>query len=172
MRRVCAWCGEDLDPGQERADPTITHGICERCNEHFFGDLDLPPLQRFLDRLGAPVLLVDGEGVVRTANRAARRALGKDLPEIAGFPGGDVFECAHARRPGGCGRTDHCAACTIRNTVRRTHATGEPAAGVEACQEVWTPGSVHRVRFRISAERVGEVVLLRLDEVPTEVGGR
>lgn len=30
MTRICAWCGEVMDPG-DPADPRVTHGICEGC---------------------------------------------------------------------------------------------------------------------------------------------
>jgi len=32
MKQVCAWCGEVMDPG-DPADPRVTHGVCERCNQ-------------------------------------------------------------------------------------------------------------------------------------------
>ncbi|MEW6488773.1 MAG: PAS domain-containing protein [Thermodesulfobacteriota bacterium] len=165
MRRVCAWCGGELEPGGNPADPVVTHGICPSCSDHFFGDPDLPPLRRFLDRLEAPVLLVDGEGAVLTANRAARELLGKSLPEIEGHRSGDVMECARARLPGGCGRTEHCRACAIRIAVSETFATGVSREGLCAVEGAGTFGASGSSVVRISTERVGGTVLLRIDEM-------
>ncbi len=165
MRRVCAWCGAAMEEGQDPSDPVITHGICPTCSEHFFGELDSPSLGRFLDQLAAPVLLVDGAGVVRSANRLAQHLLGKNLPQIQGFRGGDVLECAYAQLPGGCGETEHCLGCAIRATVMETFATGEPRDRVPAVQEIRTAAGVDKVRFRITTEKAGATVLLRLDEM-------
>lgn len=177
MRRVCAWCGGDLEPGGSPADPVVTHGICPSCSDHFFGEPDLPPLRRFLDRLEAPVLLVGPEGAVLTANEAARQLLGKSLPEIEGRRSGEVVECAWARLPGGCGRTEHCAACAIRIAVGETFATGVSRERLCAVEGTGASGDHGSSVLRISTERVGGAVLLRIDEMgpaggdPVSAGG-
>jgi hypothetical protein len=76
-----------------------------------------------------------------------------------------VLECAYARLPGGCGNTEHCKACTIRRTITTTHATGDGKVNVPAYQDIVTPGGIREVRFLISTEKVGNFVLLRIDEV-------
>lgn len=124
------------------------------------------------------MLLVDGEGAVLTANRAARDLLNKSLPEIEGHRSGDVMECARARLPGGCGRTGHCTACAIRIAVGETFATGVSREGICAVEGTGTFGAGGLSRVRISTERVGETVLLRIDEIesagddPVSAGAR
>lgn len=39
MTRICAWCGEVMDPG-DPADPRVTHGICERCRVGARAEMD------------------------------------------------------------------------------------------------------------------------------------
>ena len=39
MKRICAWCGEDLGTAAPASDPSVTHGMCERCLRQFV-DLD------------------------------------------------------------------------------------------------------------------------------------
>ena len=56
-------------------------------------------LQLFLDSLGVPILVVNGEGTVVTGNHPARTLLGKGPGEVEGYKGGEVFECEHARLP-------------------------------------------------------------------------
>ncbi len=44
---------------------------------------------------------------------------------MVGLLGGEFLECVHARMPERCGHTVHCGACTVRNAVEHTLATGE-----------------------------------------------
>ena len=36
MKRVCAWCGRELDQSECREDVQVTHGICQVCRRRFF----------------------------------------------------------------------------------------------------------------------------------------
>jgi hypothetical protein len=36
MKRVCAWCGQDLDPSQRREECAVTHSVCPVCRRKFF----------------------------------------------------------------------------------------------------------------------------------------
>ena len=170
MRRVCAWCGKDLDeaagPGRE-AQEVITHGVCRDCAHHLFAQIGMPLLE-YLDGLEAPIVVVDGEGTVQTANEHARALVQKDLPAIEGFRGGDVFECAYASLPEGCGHTVHCSGCTIRQTVMNTFRTGQSTLRTPAYLNRETPDGVQQTQLLISTERVEDVVLLRIDAVGDE----
>jgi hypothetical protein len=125
--RRCAWCERWLTPPPDAStgEHIVTHTICPDCasNIEFQGGVDL---QRYLDSLAAPVVLVDDDVVVKAANIAARTLTGKELDRILEYRGGDVFECAHARTPQGCGHTIHCSGCAIRRSVAVTYATGVP----------------------------------------------
>ena len=166
MQTICAWCNTTL--GALGGDPTapISHGICTECRDHFFGNgVGVPTLEEFLDRLDAPVLVVDGDGVVLTANQGARELVQKSASAIRGHLGGEVMECAYARLPEGCGRTVHCEGCAIRNTVMATHADGVERVGVEAFQDLSGLEGVQRMRILITTEKVGPSVLLRIDSI-------
>jgi hypothetical protein len=48
MKRVCAWCGQELDQAERREGLPITHGVCPVCRRKFFAserekDTDSPP---------------------------------------------------------------------------------------------------------------------------------
>lgn len=165
MRRICAWCGRGLDD-LETNSPTepVSHGICAACMS-FVLDSNPKHVRDFIDRLAAPVLLVDQNVAVVDANVAASVAFRRSPEDLEGMLGGEIVECAYARLPGGCGRTVHCAACQIRGAVTHTHQTGEPVHGVEAYNDVRTRTGVVRRRIRLSTERVDGTVLLRLDPV-------
>jgi PAS domain-containing protein len=176
MKRICAWCDKDLDGNETavRGDP-ITHGICESCALHFTAN-ELVPLRIFLDGLEPPVLLVDSAGVILAANESARRVLGIDPVMAEGSMRGDVLRCSNAPLPGGCGKSDRCAACEIQGSVTRTFETGLAMDHVSAYLEVQGAGGREQLLMRISTERVSGSVLLRLDSMekvePARKGAR
>ena len=166
MRRVCAWCNRDLPPLEDGAQDnrSVSHGLCLSCADRLVSDVGIP-LSEYLDELPAPVVAVDATGTVRTGNQHARALLGKDLPAIEGLAGGDVFECAYATLPGGCGQTLHCSGCTIRNAVMETHSTGRSLNRIPAYLNRASDKGVIRISLRISTERLHGIVLLRIDEI-------
>jgi PAS domain-containing protein len=142
----------------------ITHGICPDCLSYFRQNMNLS-FDKFLNRLEAPVLMIDADGTVQLANDKALDYLDKSIEQVRGFLGGDVMECAYARLPEGCGNTTHCAACTIRNNVMKTHETGQSLKRVPAFLNRQNRDTIDKIKFLISTEKLGDVVLLRLDEV-------
>ena len=165
MRKECAWCGADLDSASDmRSDFPISHGICASCERGLVGSLGMS-LERFLNSLPEPVMLVDVElgGRVASANESVARATGKKSPELQDQLLGDVFECANASLPGGCGRTIHCSGCTIRRAVEDTWATGLSRVRIPATLR--SDGGEERVEMVISTERVADRVLLRVDRL-------
>jgi hypothetical protein len=166
MRKMCSWCKTDLGtvPSGLLSDTNITYGICEGCLDAYFGLRQIGILD-FIDNLDAPVIVIDEAGNVNSANRKARVLLQKDLPHIEGFKGGDVFECAFAKLPEGCGETNHCDGCSIRNTVMDTFQTGKSHLETPAYLFQGIPDNNNEIRFLISTEKVKDVVLLRIDEV-------
>ena len=165
MRILCGWCGAELGTRESEVHPAeaITHGVCPECAHHLFAQMGMP-LQEYLDGLAAPVAVVDGDARVLTANAQARTMLEKDLEEIDGQPG-DVFECAYAGLPEGCGHTVHCSGCAIRRTVMATHESGRSRVHAPATLYAGTQADITPVDLLISTEKVGDVVLLRIDAV-------
>ena len=163
MKKICAGCGRAIggQGGLGPEDETISHGICPACADAVFPEVGID-LGVFLDRFKLPILVVDAEGMVRSANLSARAMLGKEQREIADRPGGEVFECVHARSPEGCGNTVHCSGCTIRRAVMHTAATGAAILRQTARLES-SDGTVRH--YTISTERRGETVLLQVDDV-------
>jgi nitrogen fixation/metabolism regulation signal transduction histidine kinase len=112
-----------------------------------------------------PVLVVDSGDRIESANRKAREMLEKELAEIKGSSRGVVFECAYARLPEGCGKTDHCSGCAIRRTIAHTFESGKSSLRVPATLKCELPKEGEDRRFLISTEKAGDVVLLRIDDV-------
>ena len=166
MKRICAWCRKELgkEMGNRESDRVITHGICDQCQSNLWFQQGAP-FQEFIDSLEEPVLVVDSEDRIEAGNRQARQTLGKELAEIKGSKRGKVFECAYARLPEGCGKTKHCSGCAIRRTVAHTFASGKSSLRVPATLRCEQPKGGEGTRFLISTEKVGDVVLLRIDDV-------
>ena len=164
MNRICAWCKKEMaNREQYSADGDITHGICSLCAVEFTRNITRTA-QEILDMIVEPVFVLDSEGVVKSTNASGRKLLGKEYSDISNHLGGEVFECVYARLPEGCGRTEHCKTCAIRNTVMDTLATGRSYTKVPAFQKINTPGGVRIMRFFVSTEKLDGHILLRIDE--------
>ena len=166
MKRVCAWCEKVLGVFDSRAVSAniISHGICDQCKDMLLGPQRVL-FMAFLDGLNVPVVVVSSEGHIETANKYARELLQKELPDIVGFKGGDVFDCAYSVLPGGCGKSIHCDGCTIRNAVMGTFLTGESRLETEASLIHGTPDNNHEIKFEISTEKFRDVILLRISSI-------
>ena len=166
MKRVCAWCRKELGrvDSQVGSENAITHGICGTCRDNMLFQMGVE-LGVFLDSLKLPIVVVDRGGTIVTGNDQARAMLQKALSEIEGYKGGEVFECAYARLPEGCGNTMHCSGCTIRRTVMETHGTGRSFLRVPATLNRNTLQDPEKVKLLISTERLADLVLLRIDKM-------
>ena len=166
MKRICAWCKKpigEVNPETD-AEHIITHGLCKDCAFHLEAQKGMP-LRKFLEGLGAAILVVDADGKVLAVNRQTQALVGKDLSAIEGRLCGEVFECEHSLLPEGCGRTVHCLGCAIRKAVTETYSTGRSCHKVPAHISRVSSGAPAEIFFLISTEKAGEVVLLRIDPV-------
>ena len=165
MRRVCAWCGNqlNLEAGDAGSGNPITHGICSDCSEELWRESGGVPLKEFLNALSVPTFLVDGSGRVETANAAGLGMVEKTEAEVADHLGGEVFDCVNAELPGGCGQTEFCPACTVRNTVTATHRTGKSHHRVPATLTIRRGQKMMEMSFVLSTEKVGERVWVQVE---------
>jgi len=166
MKSICAWCTREIGriEGSERTDTVVSHGICPACVDNMKLQRGVS-FQQFIDSIPVPVFVVDDDVVVTAANTKAGELLGKDSRAMVGFRGGNVLECAHARRPEGCGRTVHCSGCAIRRTVNRTFETGEPQNRVPATLYRADPDHPSAIALRITTIKVDGSVILRVDRM-------
>ena len=164
MSKHCVWCKTELAVENADSAHVITRNLCPNCREHFSTRRSPVSLEEYLNEIEIPVLVMDDDVRVMGFNKPASVLLGC-RPDWLGRYGGDVLECAYARLPGGCGNTEHCKACAIRRTVTATYVTGESKEKVPAYQDIVISGVPCEVRYLVSTEKVGDFVLLRLDEI-------
>ena len=147
-------------------DSTNTHAFCGCCAEHFTPPPD-GPLQKHLDSLPFPVLVVDlyaGAYLITTAvNRKACNWIAKGPREIVQHHCGNVIECAYARLPKGCGNTTTCRSCAIKQAVAKTRETGEPQVGTVLTLQRGDPDHPAPVELSITTMKTGDQVMLRMD---------
>jgi len=154
-----------LQPQEESlTEKAITQGICMKCAVQLTQDVP-KTVRELLNIITEPVLILDSQGVVKTANDCGMKFLGKDIGDIEGCLGGEVLGCAFASLPEGCGRTEHCRTCAIRNIVLDTLARGSGYTNVPAFQNIRTPQGDRIMRFYVTTEKIDDKILLRIDDV-------
>lgn len=166
MKLVCAWCGARIERSGDNQplDPETSHGICPSCAEAFASQ-DGVSLQRFIDNIPIPILLVDNNTGIVATNAKACEMLGRQSETIIDQLFGPVFDCAYAGLSEGCGRTIHCSGCAIRNSVLTTFNTGEPQIAVPATLTLESPDRLSEVVLTITTVRSNGVVVMRLEQV-------
>lgn len=115
MRRVCAWCGQDLGTGRESApvavgdtprssaaEAPVTHGICVRCMANLGTEVEVETLwgmgEAEADRLPLGRMILSRDGIVRRYNAAEEAISGRHRSEVVGrhfFR--DVAPCTRVR---------------------------------------------------------------------------
>lgn len=161
MKVVCAWCESLIrdDPGR---DPPVSHGICPDCRIAFVATRPIE-LNEVLNRLSFPILAFDGDAVVVGANKTAADLLHKPMEEMIHRRGGNVIECRHAATKEGCGRTEHCSGCNLRNAIKATYQDGEPRYGETSDHMVGPDSDRKSIRLSFSTVKRGDTVILTME---------
>ncbi len=162
MENQCQLCRTDLIDATAEGSP-ISGNLCGNCRERLQHSNSIP-MQEFLDQFAAPILVVDGNVRIHSANQSAAVLLRKSPKELADKLGGEAIECTHAREPEGCGRTIHCQSCSIRNCVNTTFLTGDACIDVPAYPDVEFGEEAQTLSISITTERHGKFVLLRISK--------
>ncbi len=169
MKKICAWCKNDLGKicSQSHGDEIISHGLCDACSHKILMEMDIP-FQDFMNSLDAPVVVVDSDRNVLSANTLALDLLGINGSDYSDYKAGDILQCVYASHPGGCGGTVHCNGCTIKSTVMDTYQTGKSHISEPSYVNRKTPEGVERISLHVSTEKVSRFVFLRIDSLESE----
>jgi hypothetical protein len=169
MKRVCAWCNKPFGDSDEDAGDSgpVTHGMCPQCAV-VFSDPWPGSLRKHLNTYAQPILCVDSDCRVLTANDLACEALGHDSSTIGDLLFGKVALCPWALREDGCGSHEHCLACTVRRMVGETFSTGQGVARHPAYVERALGGRIQHVNLVVTSECQGDIVLIQIDELDAD----
>ncbi|MFH1019473.1 MAG: ATP-binding protein [Pseudomonadota bacterium] len=119
-------------------------------------------LQTIFDTAQVGMLLIDENINVIRINKEMLLLVGKDEAddEILGHQPGDALQCIHAANDQrGCGFTEHCPHCFLKNIVKHTLKTGEEVREAET-----------KLRFVI-ADEIWEF-FFSVNVTPLEIDGR
>jgi len=124
---------------------------------------DLESLQTYIETLESPTLLMQGQPrQVVTANKKACALFGKDLTQIEGYRGGQVFDCIHSFTEAGCGLDINCENCTIKTAIVETFTT-EKSYSANAVLDIKKANKINPFNIQVSTEKVGDFALINID---------
>jgi PAS domain-containing protein len=144
---VCSYCRKQIEEKEPYEDKRRSHGICPVCYDYYVPKLLGSNLSQHLDKQDSPAIIVDEEGRVIGINQAMLSFLGKHRDGVLGLLGGELMGCRYSRLDESCGKTRHCASCTIRNTMNRSRTSETDLENVS----VYLDSDEIRLYFRISA---------------------
>jgi len=160
---LCSHCSVSL---QQHERPITGDNLCSGCIALVDCEAGTT-LDALLATIDYPVIVVDEQAFVITANQKACLLPGVAAGAITNRrPPGEVFVCAYAHQPGGCGGTIHCSGCAIRRTILETIHTRKGQHHVPA-QLTQFPEDYRQVDLWITTEWLKNTVLLRIDKVVT-----
>ncbi|MFA6900915.1 MAG: ATP-binding protein [Desulfurivibrionaceae bacterium] len=118
-------------------------------------------LQAIFNTAQVSMLLLDEKANVTRINKEMLSLMGLDTAnDILGHQPGDRLHCVQAVTDArGCGFTEACPKCPIRNTIEHTLKTGEEVREVETKQRFVIAGEEREFFFSLNAS-------------PLEIGGR
>ncbi len=163
MRKICAWCKKEISENTELQFDTISHGICKECLVEFFDIDESIKFKELIDRFEYPILVVNDNGEILSANKNASLELDRNLDEIEGFLCGVAIECQNSILSGGCGETPGCSGCELRNIIRETIETGVPV--IEKTILLYQLENNLPFEMVISLEKNNNQVFIRIDDI-------
>jgi hypothetical protein len=145
----------DNDDGQ------ITHSICDECADNLDFQMGVS-ITKYVDSLKIPIIVLDRNGKVIAVNNKARKLhRDKNLATTATW-NDKIFECAHARLPEGCMSAVHCSGCAIRFITANTYRTGMSQQDVPAYFNSCSADSAEKIELLLSAEKIENIIFLRV----------
>lgn len=106
--------------------------------------------RRILDAMPVPIFVVDEDVRVLDANRAGAAVLGSNPQEFLRKRGGEVLHCLHDNQtPAGCGHSEYCKDCVLRNGVRAA-LEGQPVNRWKTEMELIKDGTTRNVVFWVT----------------------
>lgn len=139
----------------------VGYGIGEKSLQRVPAELNH---SEWIEAIDAPILLMQGNPrQVVTANRRALELFGKNLHEVEGRRGGQVFDCIHAFTEAGCGKDGNCEGCRIRDGIIDTFTTGKPHKGVSSPLQIKKANGTMTYELQVSTEKIGDLALVRIE---------
>ena len=167
MTATCTVCGRPVEPNTKAAFRNISSAICDSCASQVSEASDCTAL---IEAIDAPVLLMQGNPrQVITANRKALALFEKELHEVEGHRGGQVFDCVHSFTVAGCGKDANCENCKIRNAIVDTFISANPHSGVSTELSIKKAKGIKTYALQVSTEKLGDLALIRVERYDVDI---
>lgn len=161
MSQTCTACGKSTLPDTPLPPGDITPPLCAACLLQLSAG-NTPTA--WLEAIATPVLLMQGQPrQVITANRRGLALFGKELSEVAGHRGGQVFNCLHSFSEAGCGLDSNCQDCKIKGAIVDTFTTNTAHQAVATTLPIQSKGGTEPYHVQISTQKIGELALVRVE---------
>lgn len=161
MTQVCKLCGKKVVRDCRSAKGDIAVEICEPCYLQLSSGTNNTA---WLEAIDAPVLLMQGQPrQVVTANQRALALFAKELSEVAGHRGGQVFDCLHSFTEAGCGLDSNCEDCKIKGAIVDTFATDTAHHAVATTLQIQKAGGIKTCLLQVSTKKIGALALVRIE---------
>lgn len=162
MTQVCKICGTEVAQDGQATTGDITGEICGPCCRQLSAGANHSAR---LEAIDAPFLLMQGQPrQVVTANRRALALFGKELPEVTGHRGGQVFDCLHSFSEAGCGLDSNCEDCKIKGAIVDTFATETAHHAVATTLQIRKAGGIKTYLLQVSTQKIGDLALVRVEQ--------
>jgi len=118
-----------------------------------------------IESIDAPALLMQADPrQVVTGNKKVCEMFGKNLEQIEGFRGGQIFNCIHSFSEEGCGKDENCENCKIKEAVVGTFETGKPYISVQEVLEIKEHNETSPYDVQVSTKKIGDFAIVTIDK--------
>ena len=169
MKLVCSRCRKKLGEKEPLKDASVEITMCVECLETLDKQWRGMTVGEYLDTLDAPIMLVNEERRMISCNKKAEKALGKKREVMRGLMAGEFLECHNSVLAEGCGKSIHCSACVIRQSLELTINSGEPVKEVTAYLNTMEHGIPVVRHIKVSTEKEGQYVRLQIHGITDEL---
>ena len=107
-------------------------------------------LNTILDKIPFPTFLMDDDVRIHEYNLAAISLFGIELGRVKGVRCGDAFRCVYSM-PDGCGESEACKECVIRNSVRKSYG-GSKVVREETDIQLVRDNEVEQIQMLVTTE--------------------
>lgn len=120
MEKVCAWCNNSPKSIEIEENSLNNPFICSSCRQ--FLSMEQIPIEKIIENFNDPIVIIDPEHTVISSNTNASKLLDKFhlTPKNKTNKLGNLLRCPNAELEKGCGKTDQCSSCKIRQAIQDT----------------------------------------------------
>jgi len=160
---LCSRCRKELKPRISLSGQSRVYDVCPDCEAELTRQLKGTVLEKFLDTLGSPALVVNEDMRVIAYNQSCFQQLCGMDPKPKGLLAGEFLDCHNAASSKRCGATPNCLDCAIRLTAINTFQTGTPQQYVPAFLTGKDNDRKVERKFLISTDKIENMVQIKVE---------